>query len=323
MEKENKQIIVYQAQNGAVEVQLDAVNETILLTQLQVAQLFNVQKGAISKHVKNIFVTRELERASTVSVLETVQTEGKRKISRKVEYYNLDLVLSIGYRVNSINATRFRQWATKTLKQHIIKGYTLNRRILEKNYDTFLKALNEVQELLPESQISAQNALELIKTFASTWLSLDTYDRDSLPKSGKIKSFFELTASQVNKLIVNLKEELIGNKEASLLFGSEKEEGILAGIIRAVFQTFNGKELYPTVEEKAANLLYLIVKDHPFIDGNKRSGAFVFIWFLKKTNVLNTQKLTPEALTALTILVAESTPKDKDRIIGLILMLLR
>ena len=255
--------------------------------------------------------------------MEKVQTEGKRKISRKVEYYNLDLVLSIGYRVNSINATRFRQWATKTLKQHIIKGYTLNRRILEKNYDTFLKALNEVQELLPESQISAQNALELIKTFASTWLSLDTYDRDSLPKSGKIKSFFELTASQVNKLIVNLKEELIGKKEASLLFGSEKEEGILAGIIRAVFQTFNGKELYPTVEEKAANLLYLIVKDHPFIDGNKRSGAFVFIWFLKKTNVLNTQKLTPEALTALTILVAESTPKDKDRIIGLILMLLR
>jgi len=143
------EIIVYQAPNGSMEVRLDKKQETIMLTQQQVGRLFNVKKAAISKHVKNIFDTGELNKKSTVSILETVQTEGKRKIVRKIEYYNLDLILSIGYRVNSANATKFRQWATKTLRQHILEGYTINKKRLAKNYEAFLRAVDDIKKLLP------------------------------------------------------------------------------------------------------------------------------------------------------------------------------
>jgi death-on-curing family protein len=321
---EQNQIAIYQTPNGAVEVKLDQSKETIMLTQQQVGQLFNVQKAAISKHINNIFKTKELEKKSTVSILETVQIEGKRKIIRKIEYYNLDLILSVGYRINSINATKFRQWTTKILRSHILEGYTINKSRISKNYETFLKTVEEVKQLLTKkSEIKTENILELIKMFASTWLSLQAYDKSELPKNGSTKKQVKITSEQIFETLIKFKNELISKKTAGELFGIEKEKGSVTGIIGDVFQTFNNQDLYPTIEEKAAHLLYFIVKNHPFVDGNKRSGALAFIWFLNKANILNTQKLSPIALTALTLLVAESNPKDKERIIKLILLLLK
>jgi prophage maintenance system killer protein/predicted transcriptional regulator len=317
-------IAIYQSPTGAVEVRIDEQRETIMLTQQQVGDLFGVQKAAISKHVKNIFATKELEKDATVSILETVQKEGKREIKRQVEYYNLDLILSIGYRVNSANATKFRQWATKTLRQHIVKGYTLNKKRLRKNYDEFLQAVDAVKKLLPSSGlVKAEDALELVKMFASTWLSLDAYDKSRLPHTGITKKQVTITAEELTEALKKLKQELIRKGEASELFATDRGKDSIAGIVGSIFQTFGGGDMYPTVEEKAAHLLYFMVKNHPFTDGNKRSGAFAFVWFLHKMGLLQKDKMTPEALTALTLLVAESNPKDKDKMIGLILQLLK
>ena len=319
-----KKIVIYQAKSGAVEVRLDKKRETIMLTQQQVGQLFDVQKAAISKHVNNIFDTGELDKKSTVSVLETVQAEGKREIKRKIEYYNLDLVLSIGYRVNSTNATKFRQWATKTLRQHILKGYTINRKRIAKNYDEFLQAVEFVKKLLPmDGSAKAQDALELVRLFAGTWLSLDAYDRSALPVAGATKKQATITADELKEAIADLKQSLQNKKEAAGIFAQEREKDAIAGITGNVFQSFGGKDVYPALEEKAAHLLYFFVKNHPFVDGNKRSGAFAFVWFLNKFGLLRCDRMTPGALTALTILVAESDRKDKDKMIGLVLQLLK
>src|SRR3989339_437481 len=174
-----KDVVIYQAKSGAIELAVNTKQETFLLTQQQVAQIFDVQKAAISKHVKNIFDSGELEKRATVSILETVQTEGKRTINRQVEFYNLDLVLSIGYRVNSVKATKFRQWATKTLRAHIVDGYTINKSRVAQNYDAFMKTVADVRALLPKgANIDNESILELVTLFADTWLSLDAYDKD-------------------------------------------------------------------------------------------------------------------------------------------------
>lgn len=318
-------LLVYQAKSGAVEVMINTQKETILLTQQQVADLFDVQKAAISKHVGHIFKTGELEKKSTVSILETVQIEGDRNIKRNVEYYNLDLILSIGYRVNSTSATRFRQWANKVLKQHILQGYTINKKQLAKNYEEFFQAVETVKKLLPpaDSQVKASDALELIKMFANTWLSLSVYDQSKLPKSGTSKKAARFTADELADALKQLKKNLTQKREASDLFGRERQADSIGGIVGNVFQSLFGKDVYSSNEEKAANLLYFFVKDHPFADGNKRSGAFAFVWFLNKVGLLQKNKLTPEALTALTLLVAESSSKDKEKMIGLILQLLK
>jgi prophage maintenance system killer protein/predicted XRE-type DNA-binding protein len=324
MENIKNEIAIYQSESGAIEIAIDFKKETLLLTQQQVAQLFGIKKAAISKHVKNIFASAELEKESTVSILETVQKEGDRKIVRKIEYYNLDLVLSIGYRVNSLNATRFRRWATTTLKEHIIKGYSINKERIASNYKLFLKALDDVKALLPESsKTDTVNILELVSIFADTWFSLNAYDAEELPKAGITKNHIEITANELRNTLQELKKELVAKNEAADLFGIERKEKNIENIVGNVFQSFGGEYVYPTVEEKAANLLYFFIKNHPFIDGNKRSGAFAFIWFLQKAGLLNIQRLNPNVLTALTLLIAESNPKDKDRMIGIILQILR
>lgn len=318
-----KQVVIYQSKNGGIEVKFDEENNTVFLTQQQVSRLFDVQKAAISKHIKNIFNSGELDKSSTVSKMETVRFEGSRKIKRDVEYYNLDLILSIGYRVNSMKATKFRQWATKTLRQHILNGYTINKKRLLKNYQSFIQAVDNVKKLLPIStEIKTESVLELVKIFASTWFSLNLYDKKSFPKKGNIKKHVIFTSEELESALADLKQELMKKGEASELFGQEKQKESIKGIIGNVFQSFDGKDVYPTLEEKAAHLLYFFVKNHPFTDGNKRSGAFAFVWFLQKVKILDVSKLPPSALTTLTLLVAESDPKDKDKIIGLILMLL-
>jgi hypothetical protein len=325
IKKTNNQIVIYQAKTGALELRADVRRDTFWLTQQQVAEIFDVQKAAISKHVNNIFKSGELTKSATVSKMETVQIEGKRSIKRHVEYYNLDLVLSIGYRVNSKRATHFRQWATKTLKQYITEGYVMNKNRIAKNYKQFQEALEDIKHLLPkgkQSAINHENVLELVSLFADTWLSLDAYDKDALITKGTTKKRVALTAEKLSASLAELKSALIKKGGATDLFGKERSVGSIAGIVGNVMQSFSGQVLYPTVEEKAAHLLYFMVKNHPFADGNKRSGAYSFIWFLRQAKILDTSKMTPSTLTALTILVAESNSKDKDKMIKLILTIL-
>ncbi|MCX6730020.1 MAG: virulence protein RhuM/Fic/DOC family protein [Candidatus Portnoybacteria bacterium] len=322
--KKPTDIIIYQAKNGAIELKMDVARDTFWLTQQQVAEVFDVQKAAISKHTKNIFDSGELKQKSTVSKMETVQIEGSRKILRTIEYYNLDLVLSIGYRVNSKKATLFRQWATRILRGHITKGFTINKNVIKNNYAEFQKAIENIKYLLPTStNIDHADVLELISAFADTWLSLDAYDKSYLPKNGTTKKQVIFATQELLNAFFDFKKELTKKNLASDLFGQERVSGSIEGIVGAIFQSFDKKDLYSTIEEKAAHLLYFMVKNHPFIDGNKRGGAYAFIWFLKKSKILNSAKLTPATLTALTLFVAESNPKDKDRVIGLILALLK
>jgi prophage maintenance system killer protein len=319
-----KEIIVHQTKNGSLELQGDFNTETIWANIQQIADLFETDKSGISRHIRNIYESGELEQKATVAKNATVQFEGKRRVSRTIEYYNLDLILSVGYRVNSVNATKFRQWATKTLREHIVKGYTLNKKVLAKNYDDFLQAVESVKKLLPtDSQLKSADTLELVKLFAGTWFSLDAYDKAALPKSGLSKKQVQFTADELTGALANLKKDLQKKKEASELFGQEKQHGSLQGIVGNIFQTVFGKDAYASTEAKAAHLLYFIVKNHPFTDGNKRSGAFAFVWFLNKAKLLNPAKITPEALTALTLLVAESKPQDKDQLVGLVVLLLK
>jgi len=319
-----KEIIIYQTKQGEIEFKGDIQKETLWANLQQIADLFETNKSGISRHINNIYKSKELERESTVAKIATVQTEGKRTVEREIEYYNLDLILSVGYRVNSKVATKFRQWATKTLRQHIIKGYTINRKQIAKNYKEFLQVVESVKKLLPQGdQLKAQDALELIKLFAHTWLSLDAYDKSKLPKIGVSKKQVLITAEELTEALKQLKIDLLKKQEASELFGQERNKDAIAGIVGTVFQSVFGRDAYETLEEKAAHLLYFIVKNHPFVDGNKRSGAFAFVWFLNKAGLLRKEKISPEALTALTLLVAESKPQDKERVIGLILQLLK
>jgi len=252
-----------------------------------------------------------------------VQVEGKREITRKIEYFNLDVILSVGYRIDSNQATRFRIWATKTLKQHLLQGYTINKKSIGSNYQKFMQAVEDVKALLPaESAVSAKDVLELINIFASTWFSLNAYDTKNFPQKGVSGKQVYFTGEELTIALKDLKRTLINKKQATELFAQETNKDAVGGIVGNVFQSFGKKDVYLTIEEKAAHILYFIVKNHPFIDGNKRSGAFSFVWFLQKAGVLRAS-FTPEALTALTLLVAESKSKDKEKMIGLILLLLK
>ena len=313
--------IIYQAKNGAIELKGDWTQDTIWANLDQISSVFGRDKSVISRHIKNIYKDEELKKDSVVAFFATTAKDGK---TYQVEYFNLDMILSIGYRVNSKTATKFRQWATQTLKQHITKGYSINKKVLAQNYDEFLKAIETVKTLIPvNSEVKTGDALELVKLFAETWFALDAYDKSDLPQLGLNKSQVKFTADELIQALVELKQDLYKKKMATELFGQEKQPNAIAGIVGNIFQSAFGEEIYPSIEEKAAHLLYFIIKNHPLNDGNKRSGAFAFIWLLNKTKTLNTSKITPQVLTTLTLLVAESDPHNKDQIIGLILQTLK
>jgi len=317
-----KDIAIYQAKNGAIEFRGDFEQETIWGTQKQIAEVFGVDVRTINEHVKNIYKTEELKEKATIRNFRIVQREGKREVEREVNFYNLDAILSVGYRVNSKQATQFRIWATKTLKQHLLIGYTINKKQVGYNYEKFMQAVADVKALLPAgNKVATEDILELIRAFAGTWFSLDAYDKNSLPQKGVSRKQVAFTAEELNDALQELKKDLIKRKEATEIFGQERDKDSVAGIVGNVLQSVFGKNVYPSAEEKAAHLLYFMVKNHPFTDGNKRSGAFAFVWFLRQVGLLRAS-LTPEALTALTLLVAESNPKDKDKMIGLVLLLI-
>lgn len=313
-----KQFVIYQTKSGALELRGDLEKETIWATQAEIAQVFDVERSVITKHVGNIFKSGEVNEKSNVQKMHIANSD------KPVTLYSLDIILAVGYRTNSGKAIEFRQWATKTLREHITKGYTINRKRVSQNYDAFIKAVGDVQNLLPELIVLDPKAvLELIKEFASTWVSLDAYDKESLELKGVTKKKVTLVGAELSGAITQLKSELMRKGEATDMFASERRAGNIEGIVGNVMQSFGGKSVYATAEEKAAHLLYFMVKNHPFTDGNKRSGAFAFVWFLRKVGVKGSNNINPVALTALTLLIAESDPKKKEQMVALVTQMLR
>lgn len=271
----NSDVVIYQNESGGIELREDASSETVWASLDQISLLYSRDKSVISRHIKNIFKEEELLKDSVVAFFATTAKDGK---TYNVEHFNLDVIISVGYRVNSKVATRFRQWATATLRRHIVEGYTINTSRIQLNYDQFMQAVNQVQELLPEgNKVQTNDALDLIKVFASTWLSLTAYDNSNLPTQGATIQDVGVTVEELSNSLAVFKTELIKREETTDLFGTERDKDSLTGIIGNVFQSFADKDVYPSVEEKAAHLLYFIVKNHPFVDGNKRSGAYAFI----------------------------------------------
>jgi len=321
LRKTKNSLVIYQAKSGAIEFRGDFSHETIWATQAQIAQLFSVQRPAITKHFLNIFTSGELDEKSVCSILEHTAGDGKKY---KTQYYNLDAIISVGYRINSKTATEFRKWATKTLREHIIKGYTLNKKVILKNYDQFLKNVADIQVLLPAHiALDPKTILDLVKEYSITWAKLDAYDRDTLIKTGVTKKKIKLAGGELLQAIFELKNELIKKSEATDIFAVEREQGNIEGIVGNVMQAFGGNDVYATLEEKAGHLLYFMVKNHPFIDGNKRSGAFAFVWFLRRNRVRGARNMNPAGLTAITLLIAESDPKYKDKMVALVVELLK
>ena len=313
----NNGTVIYQAKSGAIELRGDFRRETVWATQAEIVRLFGVDQSVVSRHVKNIFKDGEIEEKSNMQKMHNANSD------KPITLYSLDVILGVGYRTNSQVAIEFRKWATKTLRSYIVDGFAINRGRIAKNYAQFMSVVDDIKKLLPgDSAVGPKDAVELIALFADTWLSLDAYDRELLPKGKLTKKKIALTSDRMAKDLSELRNELIRKGEATEIFGNERAAGSVSGIVGNVMQSFGGKELYPTVEEKASHLLYFMIKNHPFTDGNKRSGAFAFVWFLKHANILDTQKLTPSALTALTVFVAESDPRHKDKVIKLVLNLL-
>ena len=319
MKKKKKlknKLVIYQAKDGKIEFRGDFSDETIWATQKQIAEVFGIDRTVATRHINNIFKDKEISKKSNVQKMHIANSD------KPVAFYSLDIILAVGYRTNSAKAIVFRTWATKVLKQHLVAGYTINKNRIGANYQKFSQAIADVKALLPAgNKVGTKEILELINVFASTWFSLDAYDKESLPKKGVSKKQVTFTTSELEEALQDLKKILIIKKQTTELFGQERNKNSIGGIVGNIFQTFGKKDVYLTVEEKAANLLYFIVKNHPFTDGNKRSGAFAFVWFLRRTGTLRAS-LSPEALTALTLLVAESKSQDKDKMIGLILLIL-
>jgi len=324
-DKKNKTVI-YQAKSGAIELRGDFKRETIWASQIQIAHLFGIDRTVVTRHIKNIFKDKELnEKVVSAKFAHTTQhgaIKGKTQ-TKDITLYNLDIILSVGYRTNSVRAIEFRKWSSNILKEYLIKGYTINKKQIAKNYDAFMKTVSSIQALLPEHvALDPKVILDLIKEFAGTWMALDAYDKDKLSPLGATKTSVKLSGEELNVAIATLRKELIKKGEATELFAQEKHKGSTEGIIGNVMQSFSGKAVYKTAEEKAAHLLYFMVKNHPYNDGNKRSGAFAFIWFLRKAKIKGARNINPSALTALTLLIAESQPSKKEQMTALITTLL-
>jgi len=317
---ENK-IEIFQSSNGEIEFKGDSGAEMIWASIDQIAKLFNRDKSGVSRHIKNIFTTNELDKDSTVAKIATVQKEGKRVVTRDVEYFNLDMILSIGYRVDSKEATQFRKWATSVLKKYLTDGYAINEKKITSSKD-ILNNLRQTIEFLATKEIGQEKQiLSLLNTYTKTLSLLESYDKSSINDFEGASSSYELTYDETKEVLLKLKEELIKKGEATKLFANEKADE-LSGIVGNLYQTFGGVELYPSIEDKASHLLYLIIKDHPFNDGNKRSASFMFIYFLDKCDYLykvnGEKKINDNALTTLTLLVASSDPTEKDILVKLI-----
>ena len=318
MEKDLKkgEIVIYTTEDGSVSLDTKLENETIWLTQDMMTKLFETTKQNISLHINNIYKDEELDKTSTVKDFLTVRKEGNRTVSRNIEYYNLDMIIAVGYRVNSKRATQFRKWATSTLKEYITKGYAINEKMLKSKQEQ-IQALKSTISLLTrsiENQIEtvdeAQNVAKILDNFAKGLNLLDNFDHKTLDVKGSTEREAVIIPEQEYlEIIDKMKSDF-----ASDVFGVPKD-GSFASSINQIYQTFDGKDCYPSLEEKAATLLYLITKNHSFSDGNKRIAASCFLYFLDKNNMLYKNDLPiidANALFALTLLIAESKPEEMD-----------
>ncbi|NOQ68042.1 type II toxin-antitoxin system death-on-curing family toxin [Patescibacteria group bacterium] len=316
-------IIIYQSKNGEVDLEVNLREETVWLTQAQIALLFGAERSVVTKHLRNIFESKELNKNSVCAKIAHTAADEK---TYKTQFYNLDMIISVGYRVNSKRATQFRIWATGILKQHILQGYTINQKRLLETKEKFRELQNAVSFLQEKSKKELfkgqeREILNLLSAYSKTLTILEQYDKDILKKPKGKKSKTILKYKDCLKIIAEIKKELIIKKEASDLFGNETANKF-ESIIKNLYQTFDRKELYKTIEEKAAHLLYLTIKDHPFSDGNKRIGSFLFVYFLDKNNYLyrktGEKKINDNTLIALVLLIAESNSKEKDVLIKII-----
>lgn len=330
--KNTNQILIYQTEDGSFQIEARIEAETIWLTQKQMAELFGTSTDNIGLHLKNIYVEGELIEKNTTEDNSVVRLEGQRKVNRRLKHYNLDAVISVGYRVNSKKGTQFRLWANKVLKQYFLQGYALNESLLRQHKEQ-IKRLKETvllfqqipQKSLAYSELSG--LLSVLTEYTHSFALLNQYDTGQFPKGGLKEQAIDMIAGQEAIEAINLlKERLIEQNEASVLFGSSKDDRFI-GILSSITQSFDDKYLYPSIEEQAAHLLYFIVKNHPFIDGNKRIGAFMFIWFLQRNKHHlkrnNEPKINDNTLVAITLLVAQSTPNQKEIMIELIVNLIK
>ena len=324
-------VVIYRAKGGKAELEVKLEKETVWLTQHQMARLFRKDVRTISEHIQNVFKEGELQKNSTIRNFRIVQNEGGRDVQRSVDFFNLDVIISVGYRVKSKEGTQFRIWATNVLKSYLIKGYALNeRKLLEQGAK--LKELQETISFInskathPELKGQERELLNIVNEYSNSLTLLYQYDNKQLEVRGVKQPTFKLSYEDARKFIGQVKEKLIERGEGSALFGQEishKFEGVLG----AIYQTFDKKDLYPTVEEKAANLLYMVIKDHPFGDGNKRSGSLLFIYYLERNDCLRKvsgeAKIPDTTIAALALLIATSHPREKDVMIRIITNLLK
>lgn len=311
-------IEIFQAENGAIELRGDSSLDTLWANLEQIAKLFSRDKSGISRHIKNIYKSGELSKDAVVAIFATTASDGK---TYQVEYYNLDMILSIGYRVDSVEATQFRKWASSILKQYLVDGYAINEKKLIQTKE-LLNNLKVTIDFLSTNEIGQEKEiLSLLQTYTKTLTLLEGYDKKSIDDISGKKSAYKLEYTEVKTLLSELQSELIKKGEATKLFANEKANE-LSGIVGNLYQTFGGNELYPSIEDKATHLLYFVIKDHPFNDGNKRSGAFLFIFFLDKCDYLyklnGEKKINENALVTLTLLIASSDPQDKEILVKLV-----
>ena len=308
------EIVLFEAKDGKVSLPVQLNEETVWLTRMQMAELFGVTPQNITLHLQNVYKTGELERAATSKDFLLVQQEGNRSISRMVNVYNLDAIISVGYRVNSARATQFRIWATKVLKEYLVRGYALNRERL--------KQLGQAVEVMKRvsNSLDTEQVLDVVKTYSSALDLLDGYDHQTIAKPKAKGRSVELSYEECRRFIDGMKFSA-----DSALFGNEKD-GSFKSALGAVYQSFGGKDLYPSAQEKAANLLYLVTKNHGFSDGNKRIAAGLFLYFLKRNRLLlrkdGSKRIADHTLVALTVMIAESKPQEKEMMVNLVMTFL-
>jgi len=316
-------IVIFEAGDQPVQVRLEG--ETVWLTQRQIAEAFSTTPENILMHLKNIFSDNELDEVATTKEILVVQTEGSRQVKRQLKHYNLDAIISVGYRVNSTRATRFRQWATGVLRQHLVEGYSLNQQRLRERGIAFEQALDLLSRTLANQQlVSAEGeaVLGVIADYARSWSLLQGYDEQSLAgQTGKQQGMRSLKLDEVLSAIAQLKAELMAKGEATELFGQLRGAG-LASSIATIEQGFGDELFYPNVASRAAHLLYFVIKNHPLADGNKRTGSFLFLWYLRLNQHLLERPverlINDNTLVALALLVAESKPEQKDLMVKLV-----
>lgn len=324
-EEKKGEILIYTSKEGPkIDVRLEA--ESVWLTQKQMSALFDKDVRTINEHIKNVYREKELEQNRTIRSFRIVQKEGNRTVERNVEFYNLDVIISVGYRVKSFRGTQFRIWATKTLRNYLVKGYTLNEKRLlsvRNNFNELTETIEFLKNKAKHELLGGQEQeiLSLLSDYSKSLSLLEQFDKDKLHLRKKEKEKYEINYEDASTVIKRIKEDLIVKKEASQMFGQENGNQLKA-ILKNIYQTFGGVDLYPSLEEKAAHLIFFIIKDHPFIDGNKRIGSFLFVYYLDRNNFLykksGEKKINDNALTALALLIAISDPKEKEKMIKII-----